>query len=109
MRLGADVDFRDQKGKTALHRASKSGFVKSMRVLPDHGASVDVEDLQGETPLFDAVRSTIKKADRKVESVRILLAAGADPLHANRKGETPQSVAERRGASDLVDALGREP
>ena len=58
---------------------------------------------------FDAVRSTIKKADRKGESVRILLDAGADPLHANQKGETPQSVAERRGASDLVDALGREP
>ena len=49
LRLGADVDFRDRKGKTALHRASKSGFVKSMRVLLDHGAAVDAEDLQGDT------------------------------------------------------------
>lgn len=109
LRLGADVDFRDRKGKTALHRASKSGFVKSMRVLLDHGAAVDAEDLQGETPLLDAVRSTIKRANRRVESVRILLTAGADPLHVNRKGETPRSVAERRGESDLIDALGREP
>lgn len=109
VKLGADVDFRDRKGKTALHRASKSGFVKSMRVLLDHGAAVDAEDPYGETPLFDAVRSTIKRADRKMEAVRILLDAGADPLHTNRKGETPQRVAERRGVSDLIDALGREP
>ena len=60
-------------------------------------------------PLFDAVRSTIKRANRKMEAIRILLDADADPLHANRRAETPRSVAERRGTSNLVDALGREP
>lgn len=59
--------------------------------------------------MFDAVRSTIKRTNRKMEAIQILLDAGADPLHTNRKGEMPRSVAERRGTSNLVDALGREP
>lgn len=59
-------------------------------------------------PLFDAVRSTIKRANRKMEAIRILLDAGADPLHANRRAETPRSVAEHRGTCDPLDALRRE-
>lgn len=107
-----------------LWEAAWRGKLEMVKYLAERGADIDARGTHY-TPYFvevscycivrhrgrgfDAVRATIKKADRKGESVRILLDAGADPLHANRKGETPQSVAERRGASDLVDALGREP
>ena len=90
--LGADVNFQDHKGKTALHRASKAGFVPTLRILLDHGASVEIKDLAGETPLFDAARSTIKNVDNKKQAIRILLEAGADPRHSNGKGETPLAV-----------------
>ena len=95
LRLGADVDHWDTQGKTALHRAAKAGFSVAMRILLEHGASVNIEDAKGETPLFDAVRSTIKDGDRKAEAIRVLMEAGADPLHVNRRGETAREVAER--------------
>ena len=53
--------------------------------------------------MFDAVRSTIKRANRRVESVRILLAAVADPLHVNRKGETPRSG--RNAAARVISSM----
>ena len=84
LRLGADVDYRDAQGKTALHRASKAGFAVTMEILLKHGASVNIEDANGETPLFDAIRSTIKNTDRKAEAIRVLVKAGADLLHANK-------------------------
>ena len=97
LRLGADVDFRDVQGKSALHRASRAGFTVAMGILLEHGASVNIEDARGETPLFDAIRSTIRNAERKAEAIRVLLGAGGDPLHVNRRGETAREVADRIG------------
>ena len=97
LRLGADVNYRDSQGKTALHRASRAGFTVTMGILLEHGASVNIEDVKGETPLFDAIRSTIKSADRKADAIRVLLKARADSLHANRRGETATEVAEKVG------------
>ena len=97
LRLGADVNYRDSQGKTALHRASRAGFTVTMAILLEHGASVNIEDVKGETPLFDAIRSTIKSADRKADAIRVLLKARADSLHANRRGETATEVAEKVG------------
>ena len=56
---------------------------------------MNIEDAKGETPLFDAIRSTIKNADRKAEAIRVLMEAGANPLHANGRGETAREVADR--------------
>ncbi len=91
---GADVNAQDAKGKTALHRAAKSGFVDAMRVLLDAGARWDVEDTQGETALFDVVRSTIKNQTKRHGALSLLLKVGADPDHANAKGVTPLQLVE---------------
>ena len=97
LRLGANVDYRDAQGKTALHRAAKAGFTVTMGILLEHGASVKIEDGKGETALFDAIRSTIKDGDRKAAAIRLLMEAGSDPLHANGRGETATEVADRVG------------
>lgn len=86
--VGADVNHQDHKGKTALHRAARSGFVDTMKILIAKGATVDRTDPSGETPLFDAVRSTIKATDKRVAAITLLLQSGANPNHTNSKGES---------------------
>jgi hypothetical protein len=101
------VNSQDHKGKTALRRAARSGFIETMNILLEHGASASIEDPAGETPLFDAIRSTIKDTDSKQEAViRLLLKEGADALHTNTKGETPLSTA-RSGKRPEMKKIAR--
>jgi ankyrin repeat protein len=89
LRLGADVNVRDFKGKTPLHRASQAGFTEITEVLLDYGADINAVDGRGESPLFDAVRAG------RAKTVELLLGRGAAPELANRSGLTPAQVAQK--------------
>ena len=93
--LGADIDVRNHKGKTALHYAAKAGFLKVINLLIEKGATIDAPDKNGETPLFDAIRSTIKDGEKQRASLEALLVKGANPNATNHKGLTPLQVAQR--------------
>jgi len=59
---GADVNYRDPKGKTALHHGIEKDFDPALlRWLVEHGASPDVEDLEGVTPRERASRKRDKR------------------------------------------------
>ena len=92
---GANIDHQDRKGKTALHRAAKAGFLKTIDVLLEFEASLDIGDCQGETPLFDAVRSTIKNEKAQAATIRRLKKAGCDINHHNLAGLSALDVAIR--------------
>jgi ankyrin repeat protein len=104
--LGADVNIRNYKGKTALHCAAKAGFVRVMGLLLAHDAGVNAVDKNGETPLFDAVRSTIKNTTKKKQAVMLLLENGGDVSLENGQGVTPLQLAQRgrrEEASEIVE------
>jgi ankyrin repeat protein len=75
---GADVHAKTRHGSTALLAASlKYGSSAVVAQLLEHGAKVNVADPDGWTPLIRAAASS------DVESMRLLLAHGADPNAAD--------------------------
>ena len=110
LELGADIDVRNHKGKTALHCAAKAGFLKVIHLLIEKGATIDAPDNNGETALFEAIRSTIKDGEKQRAALEALLVEGADPNLKNRQGLTPLQVAQRMrraGAGKIVALLRR--
>ena len=110
LELGADIDVRNYKGKTALHYAAKAGFLKVIRLLIEKGATINALDNNGETALFEAIRSTIKDSEKQRAAIEALLVKGADPNFKNGKGQTPLQVAQqmrRADAEKIVELLRR--
>ena len=108
LELDADIDVRNDKGKTGLHCAAKAGFLKVINLLIEKGATLDATDNDGETPLFEAIRSTIKNGEKQRAALEALLVKGADPNVKNRKGLIPLHVAQkmrRADAGKIVELL----
>ena len=110
LELGADIDVRNYKGKTALHCAAKAGFLSVIDLLIEKGATIDAPDNNGETALFEAIRSTIKNGEKQRAAIEALLVKGADPNLKNEKGLTPLQIAKRMRRADarkIVELLRR--
>ena len=110
LELGADIDVRNYKGKTALHCAAKAGFLTVIDLLIKKGAAIDAPDNNGETALFEAIRSTIKDGEKQRAAIEALLVKGADPNLKNGKGLTPLRLAQRMRRTDagkIVELLQR--
>lgn len=96
---GANVNVRDHKLKTPLHRAAQAGFTRISRLLLDRGAELEEADETGGTPLFDAAKHG------RTEALCLLIEHGARVSHADSRGETALFVAARAGRVDTVEAL----
>ena len=84
LREGANVDYADAEGKTALHLAAEGGLREYLAVLThrEFAANVNARDGAGRTPLLAAVAANA--AD--IWGVRALLAKRADPNLADSAG-----------------------
>jgi ankyrin repeat protein len=70
VKLGANVNARDDIGVCPLHFASSYEHVKVAHVLLDAGATVDVTDKEGCTPLYHAI------ANSSIDVARLLIDRG---------------------------------
>ena len=68
---GADIDYRDEVGQTALALAAQNGHVPVVQELINRGAAINVLRTDGRTPLHMAAGSG------HTEIVRALIAARA--------------------------------
>jgi ankyrin repeat protein len=65
---GADLQVRDDRGRTALHYAAAVGYTDVVNLLVEQGADVRVADLDGVTPL-DAANGKLRGRRRDAGTV----------------------------------------
>ena len=95
---GADVDARDNRGRTALMYAVDKGYVLLVEPLLAAQADPNVRAPDGATALYIAV------AHGHSEIITMLMKAGADPTIKGPKGRTAAKVAQMR-YGDLKTAM----
>ncbi|NXK41350.1 ASB16 protein, partial [Piprites chloris] len=105
---GARVNLgtRDRQ-VTALHVAARQGLVAHVELYLHHGADPSRRTHQGETPLNAAAAAAEhpKDAERYLRVAERLLAAGAEPGAAGRKGHAPLHNACANGQPGLARLL----
>ena len=101
---GADVNARDQKGRTPLMAATAGRQEAIVRHLLKFGADVNAVPTEGRTALREAVN------DGHAEILRLLLARGADPmLQPAPKEPTPeQNGISKKMMAELEARIAKE-
>ncbi len=96
---GADINFQESNGESAIMAAAYSGHAKAVKLLIKKGANVNVKDDQWFTPLICAAM------EGHLEVVKLLIAAGA---HVNDGGyyySTPLKAAIAKGYLEITKLL----
>lgn len=92
--------------KGAIEEAAEGGPVEAVVLLLRYGAAVEGSRARGDsTPLIVAAQYS------RAETIRILLAAGADPSARDDEGDTPLGLCLRRGdnaTAGLLSLCGAE-
>ncbi len=97
---GANVNARTKRNNSALATAAMYGSEDMVKLLLDKGADVNVRDERGYSPLMYAAYSEALPAG----VVKMLLAKGAD-VNVTGEGETPKSLAAKRGETEVARLL----
>jgi len=116
-----DVNYKNEKGRTQLHTAARSGYPETVKLFLKYARDVDAHDNDGMTPLMccaEAGREFVSyekdgrtmygpygKPDGHIETIRVLMRAGADVNARNNKGATAAAIAAEKKFSDIVAAL----
>ena len=96
---GAEIDARDDRGRTAVMAATHGNQVETVRALIGAGADVDIRDNRLDNPFLYA------GAEGLLEILRLAIDAGADTRLTNRFGGTALIPAADRGHVEIAEEL----
>jgi len=97
---GADVQAKDSYNGTGLIRAAHRGYPELVRRLIEAGVELDHVNRLGWTALLEAIILGDGGHDQ-VETVRLIVEAGADVNIADNEGVTPLEHAEQAGYDEI--------
>ena len=101
---GADVNLADDHGSTALMEAARSGACAIVQLLAEVQPDVRARDHHGR----DALTLACQSPHAHGETIRALLALGAEPKAVGSDGRSPLDHAAAAGRWDLVALLDPE-
>lgn len=104
---GADVNFRDEEGRTALIEATLNLDIPMMTYLLETAeANVDTEDNFGQTALNHIYEEyTGNNETDLLPAIDLLLRYGADPNHCSQSGDTFLQWAAYNGYMSIAQRL----
>ena len=97
--LGANLDWQDEDGWTALHRCAYNNNSDIAKMLIDAGADVNIQDEEGWTALHYCAYYTHPGI------ARMLVDAGADKTISNNEGKLPYELADTQELKELKELL----
>ncbi len=113
---GADIDFRDDNGRTALFEALAAFDVRGAALLLKRGTDISCTDSKGDTVLHEAAkRGAVEHASRFVErgiTIDIQNHEGLTPLHLaalHRRLEIANLLIRKGAYIDKTDFKERTP
>jgi len=101
--LGVNIEER-YRGWTPLMKAAEENHSKILQELIVNGAQVNACNKHGRTALSFACAPSMKKATA-LESIKVLLKAGADPMCQDSKGWTCFDRAQKEKRLDAIEVL----
>ncbi|XP_036375696.1 protein phosphatase 1 regulatory subunit 12A-like isoform X2 [Megalops cyprinoides] len=93
---GADINYANVDGLTALHQACIDDNVDMVTFLVEHGASINQPDNEGWIPLHAAASCGY------MDIAEYLISQGANVGVVNSEGETPLDIAEEEAMEELL-------
>ena len=96
---GAEVNARDQSGRTPLMEACRRCRANVVTFLIEHGAEVNARDQSGRTPLMEACKHC------RANVVTFLIEHGAEVNARDQSGHTPLMEACSHGEENAVTFL----
>ncbi|XP_052800681.1 uncharacterized protein LOC128231667 isoform X2 [Mya arenaria] len=99
--LRVDVNIRDYKGATPLHRAKDPDI---MEILLEAGANVNAEDAESNTPLHVKCYGETNEPS-EIECIQMLLTRTASLLIRNSRGLMPIHCCVMQGRIDVMQLL----
>ncbi|XP_030630079.1 protein phosphatase 1 regulatory subunit 12A isoform X6 [Chanos chanos] len=93
---GADINYANVDGLTALHQACIDDNVDMVTFLVEHGASINQPDNEGWIPLHAAASCGY------MDIAEYLISQGANVGVVNCEGETPLDIAEEEAMEELL-------
>ncbi|XP_036433083.1 protein phosphatase 1 regulatory subunit 12A isoform X2 [Colossoma macropomum] len=93
---GADINYANVDGLTALHQACIDDNVDMVTFLVEHGACINQPDNEGWIPLHAAASCGY------MDIAEYLISQGANVGMVNSEGETPLDIAEEEAMEELL-------
>jgi ankyrin repeat protein len=108
IKYGANVDAKDNSGRTSLHYAAEYGYSAVAKLLIQLGANVNARDNAGNTPFRYVIGSLFgwyKPTHYDVAKLLLENGACAEVNAMGKFGRTPLHLASASGCADFVKLL----